>query len=242
MEFFTGIHYNIKGLMLGLRTPKLLWLGALRFVIILALALLFSGLLFVWQDALMSVLWDPPASGLMVYVWHLASWLLSAVLIIPVILISYGVAQVLFCVVIMDYMSRITERLVLGREISVVQSSWPLMFLYLIKQEIPRTLLPIAVMAVVAGAGLLTPLGPVILMVSAGVTGAFLAWDNTDLLPARHMQSFRERMRFLTGHPGFHLGFGLLFLIPWVNIVFLSFAPVGATLFHIQLRQKRGQI
>jgi uncharacterized protein involved in cysteine biosynthesis len=31
----------------------------------------------------------------------------------------------------------------------------------------------------------------------------------------------------------FHLGFGILFLIPFLNMVFLSFAPVGATLYYL---------
>jgi hypothetical protein len=38
---------------------------------------------------------------------------------------------------------------------------------------------------------------------------------------------------FALKHPGL-LWLGLLrFLIPWVNIVLLSFAPIGATLYHI---------
>jgi CysZ protein len=32
----------------------------------------------------------------------------------------------------------------------------------------------------------------------------------------------------------FHLGFGLLFLVPVLNILLLSFAPVGATLYYLE--------
>jgi CysZ protein len=32
----------------------------------------------------------------------------------------------------------------------------------------------------------------------------------------------------------FHLGFGLPFLVPILNIVFLAFAPVGATLYYLE--------
>jgi CysZ protein len=57
--------------------------------------------------------------------------------------------------------------------------------------------------------------------------------DNTDLTPARQLVPFRERFRSLRRSLLFHLGFGLLFMIPVLNILFLSFAPVGATLYHI---------
>jgi CysZ protein len=47
------------------------------------------------------------------------------------------------------------------------------------------------------------------------------------------MEPFKERFRRLTSTLPFHLGFGILFLIPLLNILFLSFAPVGATLYYI---------
>jgi CysZ protein len=45
---------------------------------------------------------------------------------------------------------------------------------------------------------------------------------------------FRARFQSLGDSLLFHLGFGLLFLIPVLNILFLSFAPVGATLYQIE--------
>jgi CysZ protein len=48
------------------------------------------------------------------------------------------------------------------------------------------------------------------------------------------MEPFRERFKFLLRYLLFHLGFGLWFLIPVLNILFLSFAPVGATLFYLE--------
>jgi CysZ protein len=80
-------------------------------------------------------------------------------------------------------------------------------------------------------AGWLTPLGPVVTVVSSVIAVIFLAWDNTDLIPARRLVPFGERFRILRRTLPFHLGFGLLFLIPFLNILFLSFAPVGATLY-----------
>ncbi|MDZ7665326.1 MAG: EI24 domain-containing protein [Desulfotignum sp.] len=238
MDFFRGIQYNIQGLTLSLRHPKLLWLGLLRFAVILMLTVLLSGMILLNHDAILSGIWALPESGFLVYVWHLVAWLLSLVLAAISVVIAYLVAQVCFNVFIMDYMSRITEKIVLGKEVSPVDASWLKTGVYLIVQEIPRAVIPMVITLAVMTAGFFTPLGPVIFVVSAVTAGVFLAWDNTDLVPARQMQPFRERLRFLRQHLAFHIGFGLLLIIPWLNILTLSFAPVGATLYHIHKREK----
>ncbi|MEX1315453.1 MAG: EI24 domain-containing protein, partial [Desulfotignum sp.] len=129
-------------------------------------------------------------------------------------------------------------KIVLGKEVSPVDASWIKTGAYLVAQEIPRAVIPMVITLAVMVAGFFTPLGPVILVVSAVTAGVFLAWDNTDLVPARQMRPFRERLRFLRRHLAFHIGFGLLLIIPWVNILTLSFAPVGATLYHIHKLEK----
>ena len=107
------------------------------------------------------------------------------------------------------------------------------MFLYLIKQEILRTILPVLIALIIMILGWLTPLGPVLAVLTSCMTVIFLAWDNSDLLPARRHVPFKKRFSFLFKTLSFHLGFGILFLIPVANIFFLSFAPVGATLYHL---------
>jgi CysZ protein len=238
MDFFRGIQYNIQGLTLSLRYPKLLWLGLLRFAVILILTVLLSGMILLNHDTILSGIWALPEKGLMVVVWHLVSWLLSLVLAAVSVVIAYLVAQVCFNVFIMDYMSRITEKIVLGKEVSPVDASWLKTGAYLVLQEIPRAVIPMVITLAVMTAGFFTPLGPVILVVSAVTAGVFLAWDNTDLVPARQMRPFRERLRFLRRHLAFHIGFGLLLIVPWLNILTLSFAPVGATLYHIHKLEK----
>ncbi len=238
MDFFRGIHYHFQGLSLALRHPKLLWLGLLRFAVILILTVLFSGMILLNHDVILSGIWAMPDSGVLVYVWHLTSWLLSLLLAAVSVIIAYLVAQVCFNVFIMDYMSRITEKIVLGKEMSTADSSWFRTAVYLAAQEIPRAVIPMAIALGVMAAGFFTPLGPVILVVSAVTAGVFLAWDNTDLVPARQMRPFKERWRFLRRHLGFHIGFGLPLIIPWLNILMLSFAPVGATLYHLHNHEK----
>jgi CysZ protein len=238
MDFFKGFQYHIQGLTLALRHPTLLWLGLLRFAVILMLTVLFSGMILLNHDVILSGLWAMPDSGFLVYVWHLTSWLLSLLLAAVSVVVAYLVAQVCFNVFIMDYMSRITEKIVLGKEISAADSSWFRTAVYLVAQEIPRAVIPMIITLAVMAAGFFTPLGPVILVVSAVTAGVFLAWDNTDLLPARQMRPFRDRWALLRRNLGFHIGFGLLLIVPWLNILTLSFAPVGATLYHIHKLEK----
>ena len=234
MNLFDGLKYNIKGVILSFKTPKLLLLGILRFIIVLFLTIFLSGLVLYWHDAILSMIWTKPEPGMALYLWKIVSWLLSLFLAGIAIVISYLIAQLFFAVFIMDYMSRITEKMILGKEHIVDQGSWFMFFIYLIKQEIPRAVIPVLISMVVMVTGLLTPLGPIIVIASSVIAAMFLAWDNTDLMPARHMYSFKQRLGFLKNNIMFHIGFGLLFLVPLLNIIFLSFAPVGATLYYIE--------
>ena len=233
MNLYDGIRYNLKGFMLALRTPKLLALGMLRFVIVLLLTLLVSGLVVYWHKEILAMVWTMPESGWLIYLWTFVSWVLSIFLAAISMVLAYLIAQVFFGVFIMDYMSRVTESLVLGRQAKVETGSWIGFFVHLVKQEIPRTILPVLVSLFIMLASLLTPFSPAIIVASSIVAAVFLAWDNTDLIPARHMVPFKTRLGFLRKNLMFHLGFGLVFLIPWLNILFLSFAPVGATLYYI---------
>ncbi|MDD9304997.1 MAG: EI24 domain-containing protein [Desulfobacter sp.] len=233
MGILAGIRYNLKGVALAFKTPSLLMLGLIRFVVVLFLTLMLSGLVLYWHNEILSMIWQMPEGGWMIYLWHFVSWVLSFVLAAVAMVVSYLIAQLFFCVFIMDYMSRITERIILGKEVPIAQGSWFGFFIYLVRQEIPRAIIPVMISLVLLVLGLFTPLSIVILVASSLCAGIFLAWDNTDLVPARRMVPFSQRVAFLKENIGFHLGFGVLFLVPWLNILFLSFAPVGATLYFI---------
>ena len=233
MGFFSGIKYNINGLSLAFKTPSLLMLGLLRFVIVFLLTLFLSGLILYWHDEILTMIWKAPDGGWLIYVWNTVAWLLSLFLAGIAMVISYLIAQLFFGVFIMDYMSQITEEIVIGKSPSSGQGSWATLFFYLVRQEIPRAILPVIISLGIMLFGLFTPFGPFIFVLSSVAASIFLAWDNTDLIPARKMIPFGDRIQFLKDNISFHLGFGLLFLIPWLNILFLSFAPVGATLYYL---------
>ncbi len=234
MTFFQGIAYNFRGLKLGLKTPSLLVLGLIRFAVIFFLAITAIGLVLGKYQELTHLIWTRPESAWVVWIWHMVSWLLALLLSGISAVIAFLIAQLLFSVVIMDYMSRITERKVTGKEQTPPEMPWFSYFFFLLKQEIPRAVLPVMIVLGLMIFGWLTPLSPVLTILSPLTAATFLAWDNTDLIPARRIEPFGRRFRFLRRHLGFHIGFGLWFLIPGINILLLSFAPVGATIFYLE--------
>ncbi len=234
MTLFKGISYNFRGFMLGIKTPSLLALGMIRFALILAISLLAIGLVVAKYQQITNLIWTQPESAWVLWLWHVFSWFMVLLLAAVSSLIAFLIAQTLFAIVIMDYMSRITERKTAGKELAPPDMPWFPYFFYLLKQEIPRAVIPILITIGLMIVGWLTPLSPIITIVTPIIAGTFLAWDNTDLVPARRLEPFRSRFRFLKNHLKFHVGFGLGFLIPGLNILLLSFAPVGATLFYVE--------
>ena len=234
MNLLSGFAYNYKGLKLGLKTPVLLFWGLVRFFVIVIFTVVAASLILKYHNEILSLLWEKPGSNWVVWMWYVVSWLLTLLLMGLSAVISFLIAQILFSVMIMDSMSRITEQRVSGREKEIKHMSWFKYFFYLLKQEIPRAVIPVMITLILMVLGWFTPLSPVTTLVSALAAGVFLAWDNTDLIPARRLEPFGGRFKFLVKNLGFHLGFGLWFLIPVLNIVFLSFAPVGATLYYIE--------
>lgn len=234
MNVLDGIRYNLRGFWLGVKTPRLLFLGIIRIAVVIVITVISASLILVYHQEILNFIWSKPESPWVVWLWHLLSWMLSLFLVALSSVFSYLVSQILFCVIIMDTMSRITERLESGREMEPEKIPVFRQLFYLIKQEIPRAIVPVILSLVIIFLGWLTPLGPVVTIISSVAAVTFLAWDNTDLVPARRLHPFKTRFKFLLKTLPFHIGFGLLFLIPVASIFFLSFAPVGATLYYIK--------
>ena len=238
MNLLNGITYNLRGLRLGIKTPKLLVLGLIRFAAVVIITILAASLILVYHEKILHLIWAKPASQWILWLWYVLSWLLSLFLVGLSAILSYLLSQILFSVFIMDYMSRVTERMMMGEENEPEKVLMLRQLSYLVKQEIPRTILPVLVILLLMVLGWLTPLGPVLAILSSGIVVIFLAWDNTDLIPARRLYPYKKRFKLLLDSLTFHLGFGLLFLIPVLNILFLSFAPVGATIYFIDKHDK----
>lgn len=238
MELIDGIRYNYHGLKLGLKTPALLLLGLLRFAVLLALTLATVWLVLANYQEILNLLWKRPESIWTLWLWQIVSWVMAALLTGISAVLAFLVSQVLFSVLIMDRMSQITEKKITGK-VTVPQGiSWARMFFFLIRQEVPRAALPALIAMVLMIAGWFTPFSPITTLLSSLATVVFLAWDNTDLVPARRLEPLGRRFQLFVGRLQFHLGFGLWFLVPMLNLIFLSFAPVGATLYYIENFEK----
>jgi CysZ protein len=135
---------------------------------------------------------------------------------------------------VMDHMARITELKIAGTVAEPKKLPLWKGFTLIMLQEIPRSVVPLSLSLVILMLGWITPLGPILTVLSSALAIVFLSWDNTDLIPARNLVPFKKRFGFLMRTIPFHLGFGLPFLVPILNIVFLSFAPVGATLYYLE--------
>ena len=234
MDIFKGITYNLRGLGFSLKTPALLFWGLVRFVSVILLTIALTYLILSYHQEILEFIWSRPESPWVLWLWHILSWFLSFILVGVGAILSYLASQVLFGVIIMDRMSRITEQKITGGVKEAEKMSLFRQFIYMIKQEIPRAIIPIMISLLLMILGWLTPLGPLFMLFSSCAAIIFLAWDNSDLVPARQAVSFWERFRFLSKTISFHFGFGLPFLVPGLNILFLSFAPVGATLYHLE--------
>lgn len=234
MNFLNGLAYNVRGLILGLRTPKLLLLGLARFCILLLLTIASISLIFLYRQQIMDLLWLRPDSYWILWLWTILYWLVSLMMMSIAAVIAYILAQILFCVFIMDLMSQATEKLITGSVKSPEPKPVAKQLWHLIRQETPRAILPILLMMLFTVLGWLTPFGTIIALITPLIAAIFLAWDNTDLLPARRLLPFRQRFFSLMKSLPYHLGFGLPFLIPLFNSLLLSFAPVGATLYILE--------
>ena len=179
-------------------------------------------------------MWAKPESPWIVWLWHLLSWLVSLFLLGLAAVLSYLISQIVFSVIIMDHMSRITELKITGSVKEPKKISVWKQFAFLMRQEIPRGIVPVLLSILLMILGWFVLLGPVMVFLSSGIAIIFLAWDNTDLVPARRLVPFKNRFRLLLKTILFHLGFGLPFLIPGLNLLFLSFSPVGATLYFLE--------
>ena len=233
MDLIRGIVYNIRGLGMSFRKGRLLFWGLVRFFLIFLIMSVLVGLILAYHQSIMDLFWTKPESRWLLWIWHVLSWVVSIFLIMVSGLLSFLLSQVMFSVLIMDLMSRITERIVRGQVGAPEGAAFWKQFISMITQEIPRSFVPLLLSLFIMVLGWTTPLGPVVTVLSSGLAVIFLSWDNTDLTPARNLVPFKKRFRFLTKTVLFHLGFGLPFLIPGLNLVFLAFAPVGATLYYL---------
>ena len=116
MGFFKGFSYNLKGLRFGLKHPRLMLLGLVRFAVILVVTGLCAAVVIAYYKDISAAVWAMPESAWLQWLWHLFSWIVALALFGASALVAFVLSQVLFSVLIMDLMSRRTEKLITGAE------------------------------------------------------------------------------------------------------------------------------
>ena len=81
MDILRGIQLNFRGLLLGLRTPRLLLLGLLRFLAFLVIGVGAAVVFFAYHQDIIQLIWAKPESLWVLWLWYLAAWLLSLILL-----------------------------------------------------------------------------------------------------------------------------------------------------------------
>jgi CysZ protein len=103
-----------------------------------------------------------------------------------------------------------------------------------IKEELKKALLVLALPLVLL---LIPAVGTVLALLAAGIC---IAWDYLDFSIAREHVLLKERLRVLWRHKFEALGFGLPLLVPFVGLLLLPFAVLGATrLYFDRMRDRR---
>lgn len=239
MHLLDGLICHWEALKLLKKRKTLIFWGGVRFIIILVLFVVFSLIAFAYNDPLLEYIWERPESIIMLVIWKITLILFTAVLLFIAAIFSYIISQILFGVLIADYMSYVTEY-----ELTTKVSNGAPLFsfnylFFLIRQEIPRGFLPLIISSGLMILGWLLPLGFAWVFISSLVSGALVAWDYTDLVPARMLMPFGERFSLFKKTFLGHVIFGLPFLVPFLNVIFFSIGPVAGTIFFLKTMHKR---
>lgn len=80
---------------------------------------------------------------------------------------------------------------------------------------------------------------PGVNFISVPVAAFLIGWDFFDYPLARRGWSFRQRWRFVAGELWSVMGFGLWFLIPFLNLLLTPFAIAGGTLLGVDCMRRR---
>jgi len=235
MGFFYGLWCHIEALKIFKQQKSLIFWALLRFIVLIVLFVILSTIAISYNKEVLQLFWIKPENYFLLILWYILLFLTSIVLMFVAGIISYIISQVLFGVLIADHMSILTERIITGNVTNPQMNLRHLIFL--VKQEIPRTFIPLIITSAIMVFGWILPLGVVLVVASVLISCLFTAWDYTDLVPARALYSFKERFGIFKKEILGHLGFGLPFAIPFLNVVLFSIGPVSGTLFYLKKKK-----
>lgn len=236
--FSEGWRFHIKGIRFGFQHLSFLALSALPFVIALSLYIFAFYLFTLHADDLLRMLWHLENGESSRYVGWLY-WAYMHLIKIFLYLIVLVVMFYTFIVISNILASPFYDHLVTKYQRTyhpdayAAQTKTPEKgMLAVIKEEVKKA----AVMLVIPLLLLLIPIiGALLGFLAAAI---FITWDYIDFSLAKDCPLLKDRIKALWRHKAFFLGFGCPLLIPFLGLVILPFAILGATrLYFDRIRQ-----
>lgn len=236
--FSEGCKFHIKGVRFGFQHLSFLALSALPFVIALCLYIFAFYLFTLYADDLLRMLWHLGNSESSRYVgwlyWaymHLMKVFLYLIVLV-VMFYTFIVISNILASPVYDYLVTRYHRTYYPDAYAVQTTSPKKGMLTVIKEEVKKAVLMLVI-------PLLLLLIPVIgALLGFLVAAIFIAWDYVDFSMARDCPLLKDRIKGLWRHKAFFLGFGCPLLIPFLGLVILPFAILGATrLYFDRMRQ-----
>jgi len=225
--------YHLKGIKFAFKHVSFLFLSLLPFLITVALYVTLFFVLVHNADYLLDMIWKVKPDESSKYVawlyWvymHVIKFTLYLLTFI-IMLYTFTVAANLFASPLYDFISTRYERLF--TQSSNKEPSLPFFerISRVLKEEIKKSLfvfiLPFLVFFIIPVIGF---------VLSFILAAAFIAWDYIDFSLSRYKPELKERLKTLWRFRYYFFGFGFPLLIPVLNIVFLPFSILGATILY----------
>lgn len=230
--FSEGFRFHRKGIRFGFSHPSFLILSVLPFLVTLVLYI-FAFYMFVdHADDLLQMVWQPEAGesswivGWLHWAYiHIVKWILYIVVLI-IMFYTFIVLSVVLASPVYDFISTKYERVYYQDALEGEATTSGKGLLTILKEELKKAVLmliiPIPLIFVPVVGTLLSFL----------VASVFIAWDFADFSLSRDSPLLRDRMRAVWQHKWSLLGFGSPLLIPFVGLLLVPFAILGATTLY----------
>ena len=224
-----GWRFHISGIRFGFRNLSFLSLSVGPFLITLVLYIFAFYMFTLYAEDLLRMVWYVEAGESSKYMgwlyWaylHVVKFLLYLIVLV-VMFYTFVVLSNILASPLYDHISIRYERMRYHNASPEQVASPPKGVLTVMKEEVKKALL----MLVIPLPLLFIPVVGIVL--SFVVAGIFIAWDYIDFSLSRDYPLLKDRIKALWRHKAILLGFGCPLLIPFVGLVIMPFAILGAT-------------
>lgn len=172
--------------------------------------------------------WDKPQAWYALVLWWIG-WALMSILPIALSVLAIYLLMKILASPLMEWVSIAIEKDVTGLEPPRLT----------LREQITVMLGELQKALVILVVPILLLLIPGFNVISLPAAAFLIGWDFFDYPLARRGWSFAERWRFVAGELWSVMGFGLWFVIPFLNILLAPFAIAGGTLLSVECISRR---